>query len=328
MHSSTELPYFSHQRLESIRRGQMAHVFHYQSPQQSALWLQVFRDHAPIVRDPATENLYVQVAHTVASQMNSGPVHLISLGCGEARKDYPLLKALQDQGRKVTWTPHDVSPSLIGEATRSTPSPGPDQVYPVIGDLAAMPDLSALLDSFAVEAPRIYTFYGLVPNFEPALLRTLWAQWLRPQDHLLVSANLAPVIDETKSSYLKATAAILPQYDNPATERWLTAILRDWGLKDRLGHYQMRIEAREELLRFSAGVTWLHEDHFTWEGQPLTMRAGESLQLFFSYRYTPARFRDLASQAGLDTCAEWLTPSQEEGVWWLRPQAVTAPPRS
>lgn len=322
MHSSTELAHVARLRRESLTTGQVHHTFHYQSLQQSRLWLDVFRKHSPVVQDGATFDLYQQLAETVAAQKIAPRLHVISLGCGDGRKDHQLVRALQEQGTEVVWSPQDVSPSLVSESLRPVDLPALSALYPMVGDLAAMTDLKTLLDTFAVDAPRLFTFYGLVPNFEPSFLRTFWADLLRPQDHLLVSANLAPAADESRGCYFTATESILPQYNNLETKRWLTAVLQDWGVSDKLGNYRMRLEAREELLRFVAVMDWLASEEFPWEGETLRVRAGENLRLFFSVRYTPARFLQLAQDAGLQPQSEIVSPSREEGVWWLTPAVV------
>ena len=43
--------------------------------------------------------------------------------------------------------------------------------------------------------------------------------------------------------------------------------------------------------------------------------AGETIQLFFSYRYTPDRIRGLLASHGLQLVGEWFVSSGEEGVF-------------
>ena len=40
---------------------------------------------------------------------------------------------------------------------------------------------------------RLFTFYGLLPNFDPEVVRAILRRCLRPGDQLLLSANLAPI---------------------------------------------------------------------------------------------------------------------------------------
>jgi hypothetical protein len=187
----------------------------------------------------------------------------------------------------------------------------------MVADLQAIPDLASAFDSIDATTPRIFTFYGLVPNFDPAFLLSCWSGLLRPQDQLLVSANLSPTVDESKSAYLAATEKIQPQYDNPETEAWLTTLLKDWGIYDRLTNYRIRLESRHEWLRLVAVMDWRESFDLPWENQTLSLHKGDNLRLFFSYRYTPERFKHLALQAGLNIREEFVANNQEEGVWSL-----------
>ena len=49
-----------------------------------------------------------------------------------------------------------------------------------------------------------------------------------------------------------------------------------------------------------------------------SFKAGESIRLFFSYRYTPERVRTLLAGYGLKVLDQWVTGSQEEGVFLCR----------
>jgi uncharacterized SAM-dependent methyltransferase len=44
-------------------------------------------------------------------------------------------------------------------------------------------------------------------------------------------------------------------------------------------------------------------------------QAGERLRLFFSYRHTPAQVRALLEQYGLAALDQWISRSEEEGVF-------------
>jgi len=52
--------------------------------------------------------------------------------------------------------------------------------------------------------------------------------------------------------------------------------------------------------------------------EPFVFSVGDVLQLFFSYRYTPARVRHALADGGLSVEAEWITQSGEEGVFLVK----------
>jgi hypothetical protein len=50
-------------------------------------------------------------------------------------------------------------------------------------------------------------------------------------------------------------------------------------------------------------------------GETFAFVRGESIRLFFSYRYTPARAAKLLASHGLEVRGKWITDSEEEGVF-------------
>ncbi len=317
VHESFTMERSSQRRLDSLSSGQIDHAFHYQSLHQGKLWLEVFKKYSPVATASQVADLYQQLSHSIARSFSGKSVHVISLGCGDGRKDLRLVRSLVEADALIRWTPQDINLSLLLLATQSASNLPLNSIHPVIADLQAIPSLREAFDPIDPHTPRIYTFYGLVPNFDPDFLLSCWSTLLRPQDHLLVSANLSPVTDESKSAYLEATQAIQSQYDNPETQNWLSTVLKDWGIYNRLQNYRVRTESRHELLRFVAAMEWREEIHFPWENQELLLKKGDNLRLFFSYRYTPARFRKLAERSRLKPLGEFISESKDEGVWWL-----------
>jgi uncharacterized SAM-dependent methyltransferase len=54
------------------------------------------------------------------------------------------------------------------------------------------------------------------------------------------------------------------------------------------------------------------------EDQRFDFAAGESMRLFFSYRYTPERVQRQLGRNGLKVLDQWITQSEEEGVFLCR----------
>jgi hypothetical protein len=52
----------------------------------------------------------------------------------------------------------------------------------------------------------------------------------------------------------------------------------------------------------------VHDERFAF-------RAGDSVRLFFSFRHTPNRVRLLLQAHGLRVTEQWITASEEEGVF-------------
>jgi hypothetical protein len=152
----------------------------------------------------------------------------------------------------------------------------------------------------------------MIPNFEPQEILPRLAALVGPQDWLLFSANLAPGTD-----YAAGVQAILPQYDNTPTREWLLTFLLDLGVERGDGEVQFQIkdDAASGLKRVQADFHFSRPRRIEIEGESFDFAAGESIRLFFSYRYTSERVRVALAQHGLEVCEQWLTKSEEEGVF-------------
>jgi hypothetical protein len=137
------------------------------------------------------------------------------------------------------------------------------------------------------------------------------AELLRPNDFLLFSANLAPGAD-----YSAGMEKILPQYDNPLTRDWLATFLFDLGVESRDGELRFSLETGGlGLRRVVARFHFRRDRRIQIGGEKFSFRRGESIRLFFSYRYTPVRARKILAQHGLKISGVWISHSGEEGVF-------------
>lgn len=299
IHSSQNLEAVQGAREASLRLKQIDHTFHYASPRQSELWLAVHHAHSPAQTDRQVEKIYRDLFTEIAPRWKNQSVHIVALGCGGSHKDTLLIEALDAVGARVRFTPVDVSPTLALLSAQAGREFCDEPIRPLVADLLHFPALPEALASFDAGEPRLFTFFGLIPNFEPAAILPHLRGWLRPQDQLLLSANLAPAHDESPAAYRAAMDVVRPQYDNAKTRAWLSRVLMDWGLEARADSYALSIEEHHGLLRFVAAVT--------------------DLRLFFSYRYTPERLRSTLAAHGLALGQGHVSPSREEGVWSVSP---------
>ena len=140
---------------------------------------------------------------------------------------------------------------------------------------------------------------------------------------------------------------VLPQYDNPLTRDWLMTFLLDLGVGRSDGELRFKIETcsdvrrlnfrsisakknetptssptmeEVELKRISGRFT---RRRIEVDGERFDFRAGETIRLFFSYRYTPERVRKVLTRYGLEVCGQWITRSEEEGVFLVRRSGVS-----
>jgi uncharacterized SAM-dependent methyltransferase len=222
------------------------------------------------------------------------------------------LKLLKARGQEIFYTPCDVSSAMVLVARRTALAVLPAKnCFPFVCDLATTNDLQKNL---ATRHPSLVTFFGMIPNFEPQEILPKLASLIRPKDFLLFSANLAP-----EKNYAAGVKKVLPQYDNPPTRDWLMTFLLDLGVEKKDGKLQFTIETGGSgLKRIVARFRLARARRIEIEDQKLDFVAGESIRLFFSYRYTPERVRRQLGRNGLEVLNQWITASKEEGVFLCR----------
>lgn len=295
--------------LESFRTRRMNHQFHYESEKQAQQWLALHEAYSPARTDQDCLQTYERAFKDAATLINSDELSVISIGCGGGQKDRAFLKATPRA--KITYIPADVSAPLAVTAHLRATTELQSDSKPLVLDLPAAPDLSQFLDDFVPKtAKRVFLFFGMLPNFEPAdALQTL-ASALRPNDTLLLSANLAPGND-----YAAGVKKILPLYANDLTRRWLATSLLDAGLELSPNEIEFNIVEAAGLLRVEATHRFSKPQRIRIDQEEFNYEAGEQFRLFFSYRHTPDRLRDLLAPYKIDIRRQWITASREEGVF-------------
>ncbi|MDB6112659.1 MAG: hypothetical protein JWR69_4409 [Pedosphaera sp.] len=308
--------------LRSLRTRQVNHKFHYDSVKQTQKWLALHQAYSPSRTDEDCAATYNASFAGAAERINSSSVHLVGLGCGGGQKDARLLRELQQKGVRVAYTPSDVSVAMVlvaREAALSTIDP--QRCHPLVCDLASADDLPAVLAEYNDPAEaRLITFFGMIPNFEPQLILPRLAGLLRPNDYLLFSANLAPGRD-----YAAGVQRILPLYDNALTRDWLMTFLLDLGVEQGDGELRFTVEedpAGSGLRRVAAYFHFVRPQRVQVDGERFEFKVGEAIRLFFSYRHTPERVRALLGMQGVEVLEEWITKSEEEGVFLCRLRAA------
>jgi len=298
--------------LASLRTRRVNHKFHYDSIKQTQKWLALHEAHSPARYDDDCQATYDRAFKEAAGQIKAKRVHVIGLGCGGGQKDARLLKLLRARGKRVSYTPSDVSVAMVLVARKAALAVLPEEkCFPFVCDLATAGDLSDVLPT---RLPSLVTFFGMIPNFEPQIILPKLARLVRTQDHLLFSANLAPGKD-----YATGMKHILPQYNNRLTGDWLTAFLFDLGVDKHDGKLIFTLESGGMgLKRVVAKYHFTRASRVTVGSQVFSFARGEAIRLFFSYRYTPERVGKILLRHGLEVCQQWISSSDEEGVFLCR----------
>lgn len=315
-HSSQSPEQVRRDLLESLRKRKVNHKFHYDSVKQTNRWIALHQVYSPSRNDADCAATYDRAFVDSAKQIKAARVHVIGLGCGGGQKDLRLLKLLKGAKRNTAYTPSDVSVAmtLIARAA-ALAAVSAQQCSPLVCDLATAKDLNSVLAKIVPpNSARLITFFGMIPNFEPDQILPKLAQLVRRQDILLFSANLAPGLN-----YAAGMNRILPQYANQLMREWLATFLFDLGVERNAGTVRFTAEAgRVGLKRVVARFHFRRACRIEVEGESFQFKAGEAIQLFFSYRYTPELVRKHLVRHGLRVCDQWITKSGEEGVFLVK----------
>jgi len=298
--------------LASLATRRVNHKFHYDSVRQTQKWLALHQAHSPSRNDSDCAGAYDRAFAEAVNQIAAKQIHVIGLGCGGGQKDARLLKLLAAAGKEIFYTPSDVSVAMTLIAREAARAIVPEKnCLPFVCDLATADDLSATL---VTHHPSLITFFGMIPNFEPEEILPKLAALVRPQDFLLFSANLAPGAD-----YAAGMEKIFPQYNNALTRDWLMAFLLNLGVEVGDGELRFTIEPGEaKLQRVAARFHFTRNCRLAVDENEFNFRSGESIRLFFSYRYTPELVQKNLARHGLAVRAQWLARSEEEAVFLCR----------
>ena len=306
--------------VESFRSRQMDHQFHYDTEKQAQHWLAIHEAYSPARRDPDCLQTYLSAFDEISARLPAEGIALVSLGCGGGQKDTALAIALSSKsnGYVRRYIPADVSLTLALTAHFAVTN----ELHlissrPALLDLPRCPDLGNFLEPLVPsEAKVLIAFFGMLPNFEPEEAFRPLAELMRPDDHLVLSANLAP-----GPAYREGVQKVLPLYDNEPTRRWLATVLIDAGLDVNPDHIIFRIREvpmSPALLRIEAIYKIRKQQSIRLDGEEIVFQPGESFRLFFSYRHTPRILRELLANFGIEIIEQWIAASEEEGVFYCR----------
>jgi L-histidine N-alpha-methyltransferase len=303
--------------LTSLATRRINHKFHYDSVKQTQKWLALHQVFSPSRNNPDCQRIYDEAFAASVQHIVQTRVHVIGLGCGGGQKDTRLLKSLKSGGRNVSYAPCDVSTAMVLTARQAAMEVvSDDECFPLVLDLATADDLAGLFDRQSpAGAARLITFFGMIPNFEPAEILPRLVSMVREQDWLLFSANMSSELD-----YAADLPMVVPQYDNSLTRDWLMTFLLDLGVDRSDGELRFKVESDPvaESKRITASFYFSGPREIAIENQRFSFSPGDSVRLFFSYRYTQVQIRSLLERQGLRVANQWIMTSEEEGVFLCR----------
>lgn len=298
IHSSRQMEAVTNLRRSSLPCGKIPHLFHYEGLRQSQLWMKVAQAHAP-----NSDQAYREMFKEAADWAGTESIHVIGLGAGGASKEEKLLSGLNNP----LFTPVDVSDSLALLSAQNTSALTEAPPKPLVADILAFPELPDWLSEFDSGRKRLFTAFGLTPNTAPNELFPALRKFLRPEDALLISANQFTTVED-----------VLSQYDNPETRAWLSQVLIDWGIRDKLDEPTFRWGEIDGQTAVIAELRWLDDADLEWEGEMFHVEQSELLRLFYSIRYTPEDFGQLLETQRFQICYTPNSNPDLDGLYLVR----------
>jgi uncharacterized SAM-dependent methyltransferase len=313
VHSSQFPENVRRELLHCLRARHINPKFHYDSYKQAQKWLALHEAYSPSRTDPACQAMYDCSFAAAVRRARAAAVQVIGLGCGGGQKDARLLRLLAGQKVEVSYRPCDVSLALALTARQTArEAVGDLPCDPLVCDLALADDPREIAGPPGdARAARLFTFFGMIPNFEPEVILPRLAGLVGGDDWLLFSANFVPGPDDAAGAQ-----RILPGYDNPLTRDWLTTFLFDLGFAPEDGIVRFAIEdSAAGFKRVGADFHFTRRRALRLHGELFEFCAGDDIRLFFSYRYTPEQIRALLKFHRFEATEQWVAPSGEEGVF-------------
>lgn len=242
------------------------------------------------------------------------PFNLIDLGAGDGRKTAVLLEYLVAHGADVRYVPIDISEEAMRIVVDAMGARFP--TLHISGLVADYFDGLRWL-SHQTDRRNLVLFLGSnIGNFNTprarAFLRRLWNA-LNPADRVLIGFDLKKDIE-----------ALLAAYNDRqgVTARFnlnlLTRINRELGGDFDLSTFEHQAiwnaaESRMEMHLVSRKDQVVHV-----AGHAYRFAAGETIHTENSYKFTLARFSDLAASAGWRVEAQWISEDPAFGIVLLR----------
>jgi len=286
--------------LEALDRHSLPEKFFYWFPTSVRAWLNLCSDGA-YRNFMRSQTLLQKYAAEVVSHLPQGDIAVVSLGAGQGNKDMRVLEKLRASGRTPHYVPLDASQALLEMACASARDSG-FSCRGVKADLANAQHLAAI-NELHHEAPRLIMLLGnTLGAFDPLDYCARLAGLLRPQDHLLVDGEI-----------FSATAT-MSGYDNPLNRQFAFGPLRSLGFTEpddgalqfesdsddrKAGLYRVRkhFRAARDLTLLIAGET-------------IRWKAGERIEMNWSYKYAAKTFLDLLREAGIMITARYISDDE------------------
>jgi len=286
--------------LAALQRHELPEKIFYWFPTSVRAWLNLCSDGA-YRNFMRSQTLLQKYAADIVCQLPPGEITVISLGAGQGNKDLLVLEQLRASGRTPHYVPLDASQALLEMACALARDSG-FSCRGVKADLTNAQHLAAV-NEWNQEAPRLVMILGnTLGAFDPLDYCAQLARLLRPQDHLLVDGEI-----------FSATAT-MSGYDNPLNRQFAFGPLRSLGLsepEDGALQFESDIDDRQPgLYRVRKHFRTARDLTVLIAGETIRLRAGERLEMNWSYKYARETFLDLLRAAGIALVAQYASDDE------------------
>ena len=268
----------------------------YSHPSLGRLWKKVHLACSPFLHRTELQRLYRLPSTRIRKHFGRRSYSLLALGCADGTKESLLLKKLP---KPTSLLALDTNLSLARRAIRRLPA---FQKSARRTDLTSSISLQFLSSRLSTH-PTLITLFGVLPNLNPLPLLRSIRRFMKKDDLLLFSANLAPGIKGRSGA-----VRVLPLYDNRPTRNWLNAAILRYRPKLPKGHLEFGVfpdPKQKTLARIEA--RWMNNH------MPIVV--------FSSRRPTRLQVESWIQTSGLRRLNRWIEPLGEEGVWLVTRKA-------
>ncbi len=290
----------AHEFLAALNRHDLPEKFFYWFPTSVRAWLNLCSDGA-YRNFMRSQTLLQKHAAAVVSHLPQVVIAVVSLGAGQGIKDMLVLEHLRASGRTPHYLPLDASQALLEMACELARDAG-FSCRGVKADLANAQHLAAVND-LNPEAPRLVMMLGnTLGAFDPLEYCERLAHLLRPQDHLLVDGEI-----------FSATVT-MSGYDNSLNRQFAFGPLRSLGLtepEDGMLQFEPDVDDRKTgLYRVRKHFHAARDLALLIAGETIRLRAGERIEMNWSYKYAHETFLELLRDVGITPVAQYVSDDE------------------
>lgn len=271
-------------------------VHHYRTGTQCALWQRVHEQYSPLSQ-PGYRETYRDFFIESCAHLSPICPGLVLLGAGGGWKEALLAGAVGLENLQCIRA-IDADPSLLrqtGEVLRSSGFSG--EFDPLVGDFLEV--------DFSVGSRFGLAALGILPNVEPEIFLQSLGSKLPDGTPVWMSANL------TSSD----NGAILAQYRNVETERWLEQFFIDQGVSRDQFRWDWLCQPQPFGSRVEGMIEFNNDVELEIDGQNWHYYAGERLLAFYSNRMDPQRWEIILNQSGFRVIL--VEQACGDGLWFL-----------